>query len=521
MDKRKSVGILSVLKLVSTLLGIIYSIAQVRIFGTDKSIELFFAASSLLYLIVSVTQTGQLSEIFLPQYLQIKENHGIEIAHKSYSVVINRIGLGSIIIIIIAGLFHNLLVNLMVPGYTSNEKNQVGILFLSYLPLIVLTISNGFMTTVLNAEKAYGKSELSAIFNSFFSLIILILFAKSLGIWSLVISLYIGQLFELGTSIYFLKNNKIKYSLVWKIKEFDHKLFFRNIYSTLLYVLTTQLFNVVLTASISYLPQGVFAIYRYTINIFEKAASLILQPFSTIFYTSIAELKSKNLKDESRNLLDFSIKANLVIGLFVFVIILVSGYNLLGFLWHSKKFDANSLQTAYYFLITWFVLILFQGTSQLYRKVAIMTGLVKRNYFYLSIGMLISSATTYLLVTAFGTYGLVASIFISRILYLIVPMFSVYFYQKQYFVFPKFNFILNITVVSVLAVATSYFINWGVFKFLPFNQLNYTFKVFTNTFITIFVLYLYCSLFRVGFVLDQLTHIRVKIYNKFSTLLTH
>lgn len=521
MDKRKSVGILSILKLVSTLLGIVYSIAQVRIFGTEKSIELFFAASSLLYLIISVTQTGQLSEIFLPQYLQIKENHGIEIAHKSYSVVINRIGFAALVIIVVAGLLNKPLVQLMVPGFSDKERAQVGTLFLSYLPLIFLTICNGFMTSVLNAEKAYGKSEVSAIFNSFFSLVILLLFAKSLGIWALVISLYIGQFFELGTSIFFLNNNKIKYSLVWKIEQFDHKKFFKNIYSTLLYVLSTQLFNVVLTASISYLPQGVFAIYRYTINIFEKTASLLLQPFSTIFFTSIAELKSKNLQDEAKKLMNFSIRANLVLGLFVFVIIIASGFNLLGFLWHSKKFDTKSLDMAYLFLCIWFILFLFQGVSQLYRKVAIMTGLVKKNYAYLTFGMIISSATTYILVTTFGTYGLITAIFISRILFLIVPVLSVYFYRKEYFMFPDSGFVISIFIVSIVAATTTLSINSFLYKFSHLGQLNFAFKALENVLMSMLILYFYSYLFRLRFVLDQITLIRNKFYNKFSVFVAH
>ena len=55
------------LKLLASFLALAYSIIQVRYFGASRIIEIFFAAQSLIYL-VSLTQSGQLAEIFLPEF---------------------------------------------------------------------------------------------------------------------------------------------------------------------------------------------------------------------------------------------------------------------------------------------------------------------------------------------------------------------------------------------------------------------------------------------------------------------
>ena len=61
------------LKSVSLVLGIINTIVVVQLFGTSRSIEVYFVAQTLVYMVISFAQSGQLAELFLPEYLKQKK----------------------------------------------------------------------------------------------------------------------------------------------------------------------------------------------------------------------------------------------------------------------------------------------------------------------------------------------------------------------------------------------------------------------------------------------------------------
>ena len=54
----------------ASFLALAYSIIQVRYFGASKIIEIF-CSSGLIYLVTSLTQSGQLAEIFLPEFQRL------------------------------------------------------------------------------------------------------------------------------------------------------------------------------------------------------------------------------------------------------------------------------------------------------------------------------------------------------------------------------------------------------------------------------------------------------------------
>ncbi len=77
------------LKLLSSLVGLIYSVLQVRFFGASGMVDAFFVAMSAVYMITSLIRGGQLAEIFLPEYLKQKRAHGTVAAHDLLPAVLN------------------------------------------------------------------------------------------------------------------------------------------------------------------------------------------------------------------------------------------------------------------------------------------------------------------------------------------------------------------------------------------------------------------------------------------------
>ena len=81
---------LTVLRVIAAFIGLIYSILVVRTFGTTSEVDSYFIAISIMTILNKLLQTGQISELFLPIYLDIKNKNGPKEAQMVFFGVIHR-----------------------------------------------------------------------------------------------------------------------------------------------------------------------------------------------------------------------------------------------------------------------------------------------------------------------------------------------------------------------------------------------------------------------------------------------
>jgi len=93
----KSIGAVGVINALSTVLGLLYSVVLARYFGVGTSIEVYFASTTLLFMINSLTQSGLLAEIALPIYHQYQSNDSQDSANRVMSVIVNWLGIMAIV----------------------------------------------------------------------------------------------------------------------------------------------------------------------------------------------------------------------------------------------------------------------------------------------------------------------------------------------------------------------------------------------------------------------------------------
>ena len=104
------------LKLVTSLLALAYSILQVKYFGSSRTIEIYFAAQSLIYLVTSLTQSGQLAEIFLPEIHKLN-NIRSGLGFKALNIVINRMFIWGSLVVTLLFIF--------TPFFLETKANQL------------------------------------------------------------------------------------------------------------------------------------------------------------------------------------------------------------------------------------------------------------------------------------------------------------------------------------------------------------------------------------------------------------
>ena len=78
---------------------------------------------------------------------------------------------------------------------------------------MLFSIISSFSNIVLNAEKVYGRAELTSFFSGITSIVIVYYFANTIGIYSLLTALIIGKILELILGIVFLKEQGL--IIIW------------------------------------------------------------------------------------------------------------------------------------------------------------------------------------------------------------------------------------------------------------------------------------------------------------------
>lgn len=463
------------LRFIASILGLAYSILQVRYFGASRTIEIYFAAQSLVYLVTSLTQSGQLAEIFLPEYHKLKIIKP-KLGFQALNVVINRMLLWGTLIMTIVFIFAPFFINILVPGFNIEDKEQVTLIFRTLLPYLYLQLMNSFFITVLNAEKKFGRVEFLGLINSLVNIVVLIFLYPYLGLWSLVISLLLGKIIEFIFYISQLYKIGYQYQFIFSIAQFDHVSFFKTMKSTFTYVGASQFYSFVLTASISFLPEGTFAIFKYVQRFASRIKGLFIQPFMTIFFTEYSQLlqKGKSVVTEFYKYLKGIINVNLI----AIIGTILLGDFIIDLLWGGEKFDESYVRLAYIFLVFNITAVLISSLSQVYRKMAVAHGKGKKLYYYWVFTQILSAGFTYLLIYFFKLNGLFFIIPINVFLMGLVSYF-VYIQTENSI---KYNFLDMNSLLAIISIIIAITI-----KYLSFS---FDSKIYSIILLTIFTLML-------------------------------
>lgn len=122
MSSSRQIFNLAIVNVAITVVGVITTTLTAWYFGATREMDIWFAASACQQIILGLVQTGQLSEIFLPEYIRLRETKGKDEAFACYSVVLNWAVLGAVGLIIIGYFSSAIITSWIGTGFTSDEK---------------------------------------------------------------------------------------------------------------------------------------------------------------------------------------------------------------------------------------------------------------------------------------------------------------------------------------------------------------------------------------------------------------
>ncbi len=418
--------------------AILNSMVLAQYFGTSREIEIYFSMTVLLQVIMKLSQGGEMSEIIIPIYHKYKETEGIHSAQNITSVIFNWYAVILILIALIVSLLSTYLVQLIAPGFSLDDQRFGAQIIRSIIPLVVLIFLSGQIQSLLNAEKIFGKAEVVNLISRIIAVLVILLSFKSLGIWSVVFSLWVStclQFIGLG-AIYLLHGNR--YYFVFQVKDSSVLHIMRKIWSTYPYIMSTQIWTIVLNAGLSLLPQGNLAIYNYVRILLMRIQGVMMRPISTVFYAHYSQGYAKGATS-LKALTHKSLNYYLLTLFTVLIMILFSGKSGLAFLWSGDNFGLEEIGVAHRILLILYITLFISGLSMITRRIALTAGYVKEVYFMMTISQLITAACAWIVIERFGMSGVISAILLNVVLLYLSSIIVLGRRRKEFVLFYKLS----------------------------------------------------------------------------------
>lgn len=419
MSFNKSIASLSLVNIFSTIFTLINSIAIAQIFGTTRQIEVFFAASVLLNIILNLSLSGSFGEILIPIYHNLKINRGRICAQKHISAVINWYTAGIAIISTFIYICAPWLIKIIVPGFEPSDHHLGAQFIRAFAPILIFLFVNGQIKALLNAENLFGKAELAGVFSKIIKLFIIILGFKAFGIWVMVISWWAITLFEFAIILFLYIKTGARYYLVLGVGDEPLLPVFKQILSALPNMISSQLFTIVINSGLSTLSQGSYAVYNYAVMLTKRLQGIFLKPILTVFFSSF----SQSYFDKNRSSSSLIRKAlnNFMFILFpAFTVTIFAGKPGLAFMWFGENYSKDDINLALMVIIIHIAIFLFVSLNAIARKILIVKGYVKLVFSLTSISYIFSSVFCWYAIQKWSFNGVLVSISFTAILQTVV-----------------------------------------------------------------------------------------------------
>lgn len=464
--QKKSVAFLGILSGLSTALGLVFSIVLAQCYGVSRDVEIYFASTSLFFVIASLTQTGAITEIALPVYHQHIQEFGKKEAVKLYCQILNWMGLAALIVALGSAIFSGIIIQTFIPGFSVEDREKAQLFFLLISPLFLIEILKSILSTFLNAEKVFGRTELTNTISQLGNILFIIFFHKKLGAFAAMMGLWFGQVLSFGYALYLAFKNGFRYHFTWLDRRFSIWDLLAKIKNTFAYVLATQFYIIGLNAALSLLPTGHYGVFKYASLIFSKTQGLLLHPVTTVFFSQF----SKAFAHGAKNIGHLIVQGNritILSSIAIFSLVFGAGFPAFCWVWLNDKFDLVSIQLAYRLLLLHYILLFFNGLGLIYRKVNMALGWVRGLYLsFTLVNVVFGFLMWWAPASWFNLYSMAGISIINQIVMALIPPLLVFWKERPLFSLPGTVFQRQAALIFLLGLGAIWLMKWGLYSLL-------------------------------------------------------
>jgi len=222
---------------------------------------------------------------------------------------------------------------------------------------------------------------------------------------------------------------------------------------TAIYVLATQFYVVAFNASLTFLPPGTLAVYKYAENLYSRVGTLFMRPVGVVFFTDAALLAHRN-PSQLRERMSNALYHYALMYLGVLVVLFPALPNVLGVLWGSPRYHLAEIQLTTVFAWFFFGMLIVEGGGLLYRRLNVIMGDMRLHYALMTVVQAAMAVVAPMMVRHWGVLG-AALVLIVNITCLALAGFLIILWRRPQYLafFPAATWKLAATALPALGVA--------------------------------------------------------------------
>lgn len=287
----KTISLVTVVAVISKVLGLLREIGIAAIFGVSLETDAFYltlAIPSLLFISIGVA----ISNLFIIEFAKKKENKDLNEQSYLTSNISNILTVVSIFIFIISFIFTPFIIKVIAPGFKDLNKFNLAVkLTRILLPTIVLIPVYQIKASVL---KVYDKFVLVNIVDlafNLFQIVYLLLFANKFGIVGLAYSVTFSYLFQLIVINIVTYKVGIRFKPILNFKDENFILIMKLFIPTFISFGIIQINATVDKMIASNLGDGAISALNYAFMLRTVAFSIIVTSVITVIYPLLLKIK--------------------------------------------------------------------------------------------------------------------------------------------------------------------------------------------------------------------------------------
>jgi putative peptidoglycan lipid II flippase len=339
--------------ILSNLIGLVRQILISRAFGTDTSIDAFYAASTYPDLIFSLVAGGALSSAFLPTFTGLLARDERAGAWKLAAAVTNLILVILIVLSILSAIFSLQIVKyILAPAFSRDQQ----LLTASILRVLLIAPAifgvSGLLMGILNAHQKFWLPALAPSMYWLGMIFGLIFLVPSMGVFGLAWGAVLGAGLHLVVQIPgLLQLPSPTYHFTLGLDNPSVHEVARLMGPRLLGVAVVQLNFVVNTMIASGLTVGSLSAIKYAWQIMTMPQVVIAQAIAIAALPTFSAQAAKNQTDEMRSSLAATLRGVILLSLPATIGLILLREPIIAALFQRGEFDARSTQ-----MVSWALL---------------------------------------------------------------------------------------------------------------------------------------------------------------------
>ena len=496
---KKNTSLLFLIRIIKLLVGILNLSLTAKYFGVSLEKDVWLLAISVI-LFLDMAVWGPINETFRSKFVFLKGEIGeAEALQKTKSLLFFTFII-SVGIVCVVSIYPQILSKIIAPTYSGVQYDGLIRMIVIAAPIMLITQLSAIGISILNAYESFFVPEITGFITAVVNLVLLIFLAPYIGIYSLVISYYVGAVLLLV--LLFVQIRKLQISIFIgynDIKFKDFKIFFLFALPFFFPYFFGQVSGVLEKTLVSTIGVGNVSALDYS----RKFTDILTSVLTSVLFTMLVPILSlKYIQKKPREFV-FNFMEIFQLGMlfltFVITMFTSTSLSVVSIFFDKGMINKDTLQeisklTIFY---SWSTLAVF---IYLVFGVALLSSDRSKKYaFWGVIAQIISISLNFIFIKSIGIFIFPISLLLSH--FIVGVIMSFYFpYKNKKLTNVFFKYVLILVLTASIVFLINNFVNFRVNSFL---------HIASNSIITLIII----GLFAVLFNLEE-KHIMYAYFNK-------